>query len=270
MSENNALTVDAYLNPERWLQMEKLAQSLVMSKAFPQTIQNAAQAIVVMQAGTEMGLKPMESIMGLAIINGQVSPWGKTTVRLLKNHGWKISYRAVNERGGGMEATVTKDDESYTDTLYFDAAVKSGYTHHNGQLKFSWKEGVNRELKLRYGVLSKIIKTYLPEVMESAGEIAEVAEDFEIIEQVEEPTTKKHEEVITATPDERQAGLKEFLEKNKNNPNKQPKPSEKDKKVSKTEENASNSEKKVAESKVTPADKAKAQESKIVTNESKE
>ena len=55
MENKKNYPVDNYLNPVRWEQMEKLAQSLVQSKAFPKSIQNAAQALVVMQAGVENG-----------------------------------------------------------------------------------------------------------------------------------------------------------------------------------------------------------------------
>lgn len=272
MNESTALTVDAYLNQERWNQMEKLAQSLVQSKAFPKNIQNASQALVVMQAGVEMGLKPMEAINGLSIINGVVNPWGKTTVKLLRNHGWKISYEPLMERGGGMRATITKDDESYTDELYFDQAQKSGWTHTHKDgskvLKPSWYEGANRELKLRYGVLSKIIKTYVPEVLGSFGDIAEVAEDYVIVEEPASDTNVTHKatEVMTSTPDERKAGLAEFLEKNKNNPKAKPKPAKKEQKSEKT----SNSEQKEAKSNKSTPDKAEAIEGEIVTDESKE
>jgi len=127
-------------------------------------------------------------------------------------------------------------------------------------------------MKLRYGVLSKIIKTYVPEVMGSAGDIAEIAEDYVI---VEEPAsdinvTHKTTEVMTSTPDERKAGLQEFLEKNKNNPKAQPKPAKTEKKAQKNVENTSNSEQKEAESNESTPDQAEAIEGEIVTDESKE
>lgn len=225
MSESNAIVIaDTYLNPVRWDQMKALAESLVQSKAFPKNVQNAPQALVIMQVGIEMGLKPMEAINGLSIINGAVNPWGKTTVKLLRNHGWRIQYEMLMERGGGCRATVTKDDESYTDTLYFDSAAKSGWVGDPKNPKIGWKEGANREMKLRYGVLSKIIKTYIPEVLGSAQDIAEVAEDYVIEEttpvpeQVNVAGRPQTEEVITTTPDERKKGLKEFLETEKNKP----------------------------------------------------
>jgi hypothetical protein len=211
-----------------------------------------------MQAGLEMGLKPMESLTGLTIINGQVTPWGKTVTKLLRKAGWEIKY--IDEPNK-CTTTVTKGEESYTETLTFDEAVKSKYTHANNALKVGWYEGVNRKLKLRYGTLSIILKTQIPEALDGVMDIAEIAEDFVIIEEpVKDPEAPKGADVImTATPDERKAGLAEFLEKNKNNPKAQPKPAKNEKK----EEKTSNSEQKDA--------KSEAIEGEIVgTSESKE
>lgn len=271
MQDKSLVTADTYLNPERWDQMEKLAKSLVQSGAFPKAIRNSHQALVVMQAGVEMGLKPLEAINGLSIINGVVNPWGKTTVKLLRNHGWSIKYEALTERGGGMRATVTKGDESYTDTHYFDAAQKSGHTHHDNKLKFSWYEGVNRELKLRYGVLSKIIKTYIPEVLGSVGDIAEVAEDY-IIEELPATDTNvgtKANVVMENTKEERESTLKNFLKENENNPKKQPKPVKKAKKVKKNEEKVAKTEKSIPKLSKTD-EKENAIEGEVVSTESKE
>ena len=155
-------------------------------------------------------------------INGVIGTWGKATVNRLREHGWRIKYEMLNERGGGCRATVTKGDESYTDTLYFEQAQKSGWTGPENNVKFSWAPGANRELKLRYGVLSKIIKTYIPEVLGNAVDIVEVAEDYVIEETTPAQTTAgarpRTEEVITTTPDERRKGLSDFIESEKNKP----------------------------------------------------
>lgn len=262
MTDNQVTVVaDTYLNAERWDQMTKIAQNLIASKAVPKDITNAPQALVKMQVGIEMGLKPMEAIMGLTIINGSVTPWGKTTTKLLRNHGWRIQYVTKMDRGGGVEATVTKGDESYTDTLYFDSAVKSGWTHYqNGGLKAGWLEGANREMKLRYGVLSKIIKTYIPEVLGSAQDIAEVAEDYVIEEIPAETTTKpKTEEVMVATPEERTSSLKDFIAKEQN----KPKTDVKTPKIAEKVQKDSNSDKKGVEI-VPEPQKPQAEEGEII------
>lgn len=260
MNENQMIVADSYLNPTRWEQMEKLATSLVQSRAFPKSIQNAPQALVVMQAGIEMGMKPLEAINSLSIINGVIGTWGKATVKRVRDHGWKIEYQMLSERGGGCKATVTKDDESYTDTLYFEQAEKSGWTHYQGKLKPGWMLGANREMKLRYGVLSKIIKTYIPEVLGSAQEIVEVAEDYVIEEVKPEPTNKTT--VITTTPDERKDSLADFIKKEKESKKNDTKNAQK---VSKTAKTTSNSPKSVES-----LDKPQVEEGEIVTEAAKE
>lgn len=284
MNESTALVADAYLEPTRWAQMEKLAQSLVQSRALPRDVQNAAQALVKMQYGLEIGLKPMQALTGTMIVNGAVNPWGKTVTYLLRQGGWRISYV---DKPDSCTATITKDDETYTDTLTFDEAVKSKWVYQyrkdaNGNkvkdrdgnyvqdLKVGWYEGANRKMKLRYGALSMLLKTYVPDVLGGAPDIAEVAEDFVIVEETpaEKPKTTT---VIEQTPEQQKQGLAEFLEKNKNNPKAVPKPTEKAKKVVKNEETTSNSDENAQKSKVGPSDKAEAIEGEVIeTSESKE
>lgn len=239
MNASNALLpADQFLNADRWGQMEKLAQTLVQSKALPRDIQNAPQAMVKLQAGLEMGLTPMQALTGLTIINGVANPWGKTVTFLLRQKGWRIAYEEADDQ---CTAIVKKDDEEYQETLTFQQAEQSKFTTQlrkdrdgnyakdaHGQyikdLKAGWYPGVNRKLKLRYGALSMIIKSYIPEVLGGAADIAEVAEDY-VIEEITPasevdnvPAKPKTEEVITTTPDERKAGLAEFIEKEKNKP----------------------------------------------------
>lgn len=265
MNESKELTVTAYLNPEIWGQMEKVANALVQSKSFPKNIQNGPQAMVVMQAGIEMGMKPLEAIQSLTIINGAINTWGKATTKRLRDHGWRIKYVDKTEEGGSCTATVTKGEETYTDTVTFKKAQLSKWTHANGVLKAGWYEGENREMKLRYNALSKIIKTYIPEVLGSAQDIAEVAEDFIIVEEAPVATDTnvgtKTTEVMTATPDERKQGLADFLKKEEEKP---PKAVKIDKKVVKPAKNEPEIVENAQKVQNTATDKAEAQEAEIV------
>lgn len=241
MNEPKALLVaDPYLQADRWAQMTTLAQSLVQSQALPKDVKNAHQALVKMQYGLEIGLKPMQALSGTMIINGAVNPWGKTVVYLLRQAGWRISYQ---EEINSCTATITKDDEEYSETMTFADAEKSKWTHQwkknrDGQLvkdregnfvkelKVGWYEGMNRRLKLRYGALSAIIKSYVPDVLGGAPDIVEVAEDYIIEETTPAPVTEPAvattprggEQIITTTPDERKTGLAEFLENEQKRP----------------------------------------------------
>ncbi len=162
-------------NPVTWAQFKEMATTFVKSGALPAGA-NAEQLIVKMQAGFEMGMKPFEAIRSLYIVNGMIAIGGRDCIRLMRNHGWSVEY--VEESDAGIMAKVTKGKESYIDTFTFEEAEQSGWTRSSGgNLKPGWKEGANRNLKLRYAVISKIVKSYIPEVMGSAVDIYEVAQD---------------------------------------------------------------------------------------------
>lgn len=225
MENKQQLVKTEYFDPAVWQQMKTMAETFIISKALPSYLTNAPQVIMTMQVGYEMGMKPMEAIKSLYLVNGQFTIWGAACVRRLREHGWTVQYKMLLDRGGGCEATVTNKvtGETFTDSYYFDAAVKSGYTRSkDNSLKVGWKEGVNRELKLRYGVISKIIKTYIPEVLDSVQDIAEVAEDYPVQDyEIDEenktakPSRKPSETIVSQDSEQRKSSLSDFLKKEK-------------------------------------------------------
>lgn len=209
------LVTTGYFNPQVWAQMKDMSQTFFTSHAIPSYISNAPQLTMILQAGYEMGMKPVEAMKSLYIVNGNINLWGSAIIRRLREHGWRIQYEMKTEKGGTCVATVTKGDEKYTETMSFESAELSGYTKSKeGSLKVGWKAGVNRNLKLRYGVISMIVKTYIPEVLGSASDIVEVAEDRPIEEGeiVAEPA-KDGKSVIIKGADKTAIG--DFMEKAK-------------------------------------------------------
>lgn len=205
-----------YFSPVVWDQMGKMATTFIQSHAMPSTIQNAAQAIVVMQTGFEMGMKPMEAIKSLYIVNGQVNVYGAATIRRLREHGYSVSYEMKTDGGGSCVATVTKGKEKYTETYSFDNAEKSGYTKDSkGCLKVGWRLGINRMMKLRYGAVSMIIKSYLPEVMGSANDIVEVAEDYPEIKEEKTVIVDNQPKTIITPPEKKEENIQAFIDKNR-------------------------------------------------------
>ena len=230
MKNNAQLALkQTYFNPEVWNQMKTMAETFIQSRALPKGIQNAAQAMMVMQAGYEMGMKPLQAMQGLTIINGSITTFGKETIRRLREHGWDIEYQ---EKDNECTAIVSKDGKKIIDTLTFGQATLSKWVYQYRKdatgaykkddkgnfikdLKAGWYEGANRQQKLRYGVISKIIKTYLPEVLGSAVDIAEVAEDYVIEETPIEATTESETPNKIVSPETERPTLDKFIEENK-------------------------------------------------------
>lgn len=203
-----------FFDPQVWNQIKAMAETFYTSKALPSYVTNAPQLVMMIQAGYEMGMKPVEAIKSLYMVNGQINIWGAAMIRRLREHGWSVGYKMTPANGGSCTATVRKGDEKYTETFSFASAEKSGYTKsREGTLKVGWREGVNRNLKLRYGAISMLIKSYIPEVLGSTSELVEVAEDYQIIEDapvVEKPVIKSAP--TAADP----VDIKDFLQNGKN------------------------------------------------------
>jgi hypothetical protein len=199
-----------FLDPNLYIQLKALASDFIKSKAIPSVWASAEQVLVGLQTGAEMGMKPMEAMNSLYPVNGAINVWGKATTRRLREHGYEIKY--TDETQLSCTAIVTKRvngkvAERYEETFKFEEAVESGYTGPLSNLKVGWKPGMNRRKKLRYGVLSLIISTYIPDVLGSAMGIVEVSDDFDLgtntspkqIERKEQiaAAEKKHKELTT-------------------------------------------------------------------------
>ncbi len=187
-----------FMSPNVYLQMKQMAADFVKAGSLPASYKTPEQVLVAFQMGREMGMKPMESLNSLYPVNGSLNIWGKAVPRQLKKHGWKLSYA---ESADECTVTITNDDgEKYSETLKFADAEKSGYTKDNyGKIKVGWREGVNRRLKLRYGALSLAIKSYVPEVLGEATDIAEVAMDYDVAND----TSSNQKEIMAAAAAER-------------------------------------------------------------------
>ena len=214
-----AQKVTTFMDPAVWGQMKAMAETLRQSGMLPKGLDSVPKILVVMQTGFENGLKPMESFGSLYVVNGSCNYWGKAVTRRFREHGWRISYS--DESDNSVTATVTnvKDEkEFYTETYTFDQAVKSGYTKdNNGHLKIGWKEGYNRRLKLRYGALNLIIKSYIPEILGSAKGIVEVEEDVTVEAQEAEIVREDAPPVAQG-----KANLEEFIANAKKREKKRP------------------------------------------------
>lgn len=168
----------SFLDPNVYLQLKALAQDFIKSGAIPAVWDTPAKVLVGLQTGAEMGMKPMEAMNSLYPVNGAINVWGKATARRLREHGWVIEYS--DETPDAVTATIRRGEEAYTETFSFAEAEASGYVRDGyGKLKLGWREGVNRRKKLRYGVLSLLIATYVPEVLGSGVGVVEVSEDYD-------------------------------------------------------------------------------------------
>lgn len=167
------------MDPVAYEQMKMISRDMIASKSLPGTFTNVAQVQMALMAGHEMGMTTMESLDDLYFVGGKLQIYGKATPAALRRAGWRI--KKFEETADSCTATVfnPKTREEITDTFTFNDAELSGFVKDKyGNIKVGWREGANRRRKLRYGVLSQIIHTYIPEVLGSVTGIGDYSEDY--------------------------------------------------------------------------------------------
>jgi hypothetical protein len=131
--------------------------------------------LITIQYGTEIGLKPLQSIQNLAIINGRPSIWGDAMIALVQNHPLceyireefknDIAYCTVKRRG----------EDEYTYEFSKQDAQKAGLLTKPGP----WSQYPNRMLQMRARGFA--LRDKFSDVLKGIA-MREEVEDYEIIE----------------------------------------------------------------------------------------
>lgn len=150
-----------------------VANQLCKSEALPACYKNAANVLVALQTGKEMGLQPMQSLNSLYIVNGKIQIWGSSQVQLLKQHGWKIQIKEHTDKV--CTVAINKGDESFEYSATF-AELPAG----SKAKAFAPKE------KLYYHVISRLIRFYVPEVLGGMSNLYN-EDEVEVIDEKRKP-----------------------------------------------------------------------------------
>jgi len=72
----------------------RICSAMISSKMVPRSYETASQVLIGMQYALEMGLKPLQGLRNIAVINGNPSIWGELPLALARRTG-ELEY--VNE-----------------------------------------------------------------------------------------------------------------------------------------------------------------------------
>lgn len=152
-----------------WNTMNMIAQTLKMGGVLPKGIDTVQKMVVVLQAGREIGLAPMESLNSLYFVNGKVAMYGEAVPNQILRAGHRIVWGKCNAE----EATVTiirgDDNQKMTTTFTMKEAQERGYTNNPIYKKFP-------ENMLKWRALSMTAKFIAPDALRGIG----IKEDMEV------------------------------------------------------------------------------------------
>lgn len=195
------------LNPVEYEQMRRMSKDYYASNVFPESYKTADQIMMAMVMGRSMGMTPHESVVNGYFIKGAYNVFGKAVPAAIRRHGWTFYFKDETPESCTVVIKHTKSGEIIEDTFTYADAVASGFTKDNyGKEKMAWRSGSNRKRKLRYGVLSQAVHTYIPDVLGAVGGIAEYTEDYVQSEyQDKDELEKQRKERIAKAAEERKA-----------------------------------------------------------------
>lgn len=206
------------MDPVEYAQIKKIAGDMMQSGALAKSFANTDQVLMALMAGREMGMSFNEAVNDLYFVNGKLNIHGKATPAAIRRHHWQIKYKDETPDSCTASIKNMKTGEEIEDTFTFKEAEESGFTKDSsGKVKAGWLPGANRRRKLRYGVLSLIIHTYIPEVVGAVAGIGEYTEDYiegEAVVTSSKPATPDRKAMMAAAEQEHQeAKAAEFVPK---------------------------------------------------------
>jgi len=134
------------LSPRNLAEAMEFAKIIASSDMVPKDyIGKPGNVLVAVQTGAELGLKPMQSLQGISVINGRPGVWGDAMWALIISHP---EYEDSHEDKSDTACTVTLKRRGRTPvvvTFTMDDAKKAGLAGKQGP----WQTAPKRMLQMR-------------------------------------------------------------------------------------------------------------------------
>jgi hypothetical protein len=134
------------LSPRSLAEAMEFAKIIAQSDMVPKDYVNKpGNVLVAVQTGAELGLKPMQSLQGISVINGRPSIWGDAMRALVISHP---EFEDLHEDKQDTHCTVTlkrRGRSAVVTTFSMEDAKKAGLAGKSGP----WQTAPKRMLQMR-------------------------------------------------------------------------------------------------------------------------
>lgn len=177
------------LSPQSLDEAMRFADILATSEIVPKDFQNKpGNILVAIQWGMELGLKPMQAMQNIAVINGRPSLWGDAVIALVRSSPL-CEYVYETIKGGVATCRVKRTGEEEQVRTFSEAeANEAGLLTKPGP----WKQYKNRMLQMRARAYA--LRDVFPDVLKGIP-IAEEVSDYQLIEKNITPEPSKPKEI---------------------------------------------------------------------------
>ena len=154
-----------------------VARSDVVPKAFKG---KPDDVLVAIQMGAELGLKPLQSLQNVAVINGRPSLWGDAMLALVITHRDCIDVRETTDPDGTARCVVMRRGRDPVERTFSDADAKAaGLDRKEGP----WQQYRGRMKQLRARGFA--LRDAFPDALRGVSMAEEVRDEVDITDRAE-------------------------------------------------------------------------------------
>lgn len=157
-------------------EMARFSQAIIASGLAPKSFQTPESVMVAIQTGMEIGLKPMQALQGIAVINGRPTLWGDAALAIVRAHPDFLNIEEEFERGENEESmmavcTIERSGQTPTRRTFSVAdAKKAGLWKKAGP----WSQYPKRMLAMR--ARSFAMRDSFPDALKGCGIREEISD----------------------------------------------------------------------------------------------
>ena len=174
-TENNAIAPRGMgfdLSPQTFEQAMKFSQMLAESDLVPKDFRGKpGNCLIAMQWGSELGLKPLQALSNIAVVNGRAALWGDAVIALVRS---SPMCEYVHESDDGHTATCRskrKGEKEHVTTFSMDDAKQAGLAGKQGP----WTQYPKRMRQMRARAFN--LRDVFPDVLRGMP-VAEEVQDM--------------------------------------------------------------------------------------------
>ena len=179
-TENNAVAPRGMgfdLSPQTFEQAMKFSQMLAESDLVPKDFRGKpGNCLIAMQWGSELGLKPLQALSNIAVVNGRAALWGDAVIALVRS---SPLCEYVQESDDGHTATCRakrRGEPEQVVTFSMDDAKQAGLTGKQGP----WSQYPKRMRQMRARAFA--LRDVFPDVLRG----------MPVAEEVQDMPTERH------------------------------------------------------------------------------
>ena len=145
-ADAKAMAARIDLSPKTFEEAIRFAELMAQSSIVPKDYQGMpGNILVAVQWGMEIGLKPMQAMQNIAVINGRPSIWGDAMIALVQGSGvLEDMTEELDPDGKFATCTVTRGGKQLSRTFTLEDAKVAGLTGKQGP----WKQYPRRMLQM--------------------------------------------------------------------------------------------------------------------------